>query len=518
MWRSSMFMNSPGAPPTSAEHFCTYFDHRYAAKALAMWKSLKKHNGSATLHALCLSGASREIFARLQLPDVHLIPLQALEDVNPELQKARSNRSLLEYYFTLTPCLPLFIFRTHPDVSRLTYLDADLFFFADPRPVLDEVGDDAVGLIEHRFPDKLANLEIYGRFNVGWMTFRMDAVTLECLETWRKQCLEWCYDRAESGRYAEQKYLDDWPDRFPRVHVIQHRGANVAPWNIDSCDISFQDDVVSVGGQPLVFFHAHGFVPGSPGRPRVLNLDTYDVEETPLLARVVFDQYESAVLAATTEIATPLALALLAEEPRDVSRMLETLRSVVTGLESRLESSEADRGARLQAMHTLRRQLDATASERDAAIGVIDSLRAQLAESEADRAARLALIHSLQAQWHETEADRAASRELISGLQAQLDASEADRAARLALIHSLQAQLHESEADRAASTELNSSLRAQLEQSNLNLAGLRLRLAHIRSRLDALERSLSWRWTRPLRWVAGLTSRNAARLRQSWRE
>src|SRR4051812_10656705 len=112
-----------------AEHFCTYFDHRYAIKAIAMWQSLKRHLPSAVLHALCLNEAARVILDELRLSDVHLYPLEAVEDQDRELRDARATRSLIEYYFTLTPCLPLHVFRTHPGIGRLTYVDADLFFF-----------------------------------------------------------------------------------------------------------------------------------------------------------------------------------------------------------------------------------------------------------------------------------------------------------------------------------------------------------------------------------------------------
>ncbi len=296
-----------------SEHYCTYFDHRFAARGLAMWKSLKRVAPSATLHVLCLDEACREILAGLRLPDVHLHALKALEERDPDLLRARGNRSLIEYYFTLTPCLPLDIFKMHPEVQRLTYVDADLFFFADPQPVLDEVGDHVVGLIEHRFPAELADREKYGRFNVGWLTFRRDPIAIKCLETWREQCIEWCYDRLEPSRFAEQKYLDEWPSRFDRIKIVQHRGANVAPWNLNRFEISTQGGRLRVGGQPILFFHAHGFAPKSPGRPHVLNLESYGIEGTPMLLRSIFQPYEEALFEATTEIAVPLSLALLSE-------------------------------------------------------------------------------------------------------------------------------------------------------------------------------------------------------------
>ena len=362
-----------------------------------MWRSLKQVCVSATLHVLCLDDACKAILGELHLPDVHLYSLDELEAADEDLSRARVSRALVEYYFTLTPCLPLHILKTHPEVPRLTYLDADLFFFADPQPVLDEIGPSAVGLIEHRFPNELADLEGYGRFNTGWVTLRNDSIALRCLERWREQCLEWCYDRVEPGRFAEQKYLDDWPAVSDGIHVVQHRGANVAPWNLNRFEISLHEEGLRVGGQPLLFFHAHGFEPRSPGRRRALNLAMYRVEESRLLLDFLFGPYEQALIAATTEIAVPLALTLQVDRSRGSALQLERLNA-------QLSMSEADRDARLE---------------------VIRTLQAHLESSESDCAARLDVIHGLQRQLESTEAGRATLLSVITDLEKRLEASSA---------------------------------------------------------------------------------------------
>jgi hypothetical protein len=238
-------------------YFCTYFDRNYLPRGLALYRSLVCHCPAFLLWVLCMDRASYDILARLALPGLRPVALDDLEKEDQELQKAKRNRSAIEYYFTCSPSLPMFLLNHHPEVDLITYLDADLFFFADPAPIYDEIGDHSIAIIGHRFPPSLAEWERYGIYNVGWLTFRRDLHALACLRWWRERCLEWCYDRCEDGRFADQKYLDDWPARFPGVVVLRHKGANLAPWNLANYTIRSDGGRVWVDDQSLIFFHFH---------------------------------------------------------------------------------------------------------------------------------------------------------------------------------------------------------------------------------------------------------------------
>jgi hypothetical protein len=234
--------------------YCTYFDSRYLTRGLALWESLSRHCAPFELHALCLDDAAYDALVALALPSLVPLRLAELEAADPELLRVKPSRSTIEYYFTLTPSLTLHILRGGRDV---TYLDADLFFFDSIEPLFDEFGGASIGIIRHRFPPALAELEQWGVFNVGCVIFRNDANGRACLEWWRERCLEWCYDRIEGDRFADQKYLDRWPSLFEGVKVLEHRGANVAPWNAGGSD--FRDGGgVLVDGAPLLFYHFHG--------------------------------------------------------------------------------------------------------------------------------------------------------------------------------------------------------------------------------------------------------------------
>lgn len=240
-------------------YFCTYFDHHYLSRGLAMYDSLRKYCPEFNLWILCMDQRTYRTMEKLNLPHTHWICLEDFEKDDIPLLNAKQNRSIVEYYFTCTPSLPLFVLKHYPEIDLITYLDADLFFFSNPAPLLAEMNGKSIGIISHRFPAHLQHLEMHGIYNVGWLSFRRDQTGLDCLQFWRRLCLEWCYDRVESDRYADQKYLDHFPERYGREIILQHRGANAAPWNIENYPLSMKNTNVYVGNDLLVFFHFQGF-------------------------------------------------------------------------------------------------------------------------------------------------------------------------------------------------------------------------------------------------------------------
>jgi hypothetical protein len=239
-------------------HFCTYFDRTYLLRGLTLYRSLKAHVPEFVLWVLCFDGFTYDVLSRLDEPALRPVSLEQFESGDEELLKAKPTRSRIEYYFTCSPSWPLYIMNGCPEVDLITYLDADLYFYSGVSPVFDELGSNSILIVAHRFPERLRRLEKHGIYNVGLLAFRNDVYGRQCLQWWRARCLEWCYDRLEDGRYADQKYLDDWPQRFARVVVLQHGGAGLAPWNWMACDIRTHDGQTTVDGQPLIFYHFEG--------------------------------------------------------------------------------------------------------------------------------------------------------------------------------------------------------------------------------------------------------------------
>jgi len=242
----------------AARHYCTYFDSNYLVQGLTLYRSLAEHDPRSVLWVLCLDQKALDAIKGLDRADLRPVALAELEQADPEVAATKERRSRVEYYFTISPAWPAFLLRRHPDIDRITYLDSDLLFFSTPDPIFDEMGNESVLIIEHGFPDHLRDLERHGRFNVGLLAFRNDKAGRDVLSRWRLQCIEWCYDRVEDGKFADQRYLDAWPN-LPGVHVLRHKGAGLAPWNWMNYRVQRSNAEVDVDDEPLIFFHYQGF-------------------------------------------------------------------------------------------------------------------------------------------------------------------------------------------------------------------------------------------------------------------
>jgi hypothetical protein len=70
--------------------------------------------------------------------------------------------------------------------------------------------------------------------------------------------VQWCFDKIDDGKFADQKFLDSWNSEFTRVLELSGNGAGIAPWNISKYKISYKNKIVYCDEHPLIFYHFHG--------------------------------------------------------------------------------------------------------------------------------------------------------------------------------------------------------------------------------------------------------------------
>lgn len=270
--------------------YCTLFDRNYITRGLALHGSLLRHGREFSLVILCLDEATHEFLGGLQLPHVELISLSTLETFDQELKRAKAQRSAVEYYFTCKPVLMRFIAERYREVGRITYLDSDLFYFADPSMLEREYASGSVALTPHRFPPSLSGRNQYGRFNAGWVSAKSTDEGRRFIEWWRARCIEWCLHEVQVNRFGDQKYLDQVPKLFSDVIILENASANLAPWNLDGRNIQQSPSGVLVDGQPLQFFHFHG-LRKVLGKLYDSGLQGYGVRLSPQIFRGIYLPY-----------------------------------------------------------------------------------------------------------------------------------------------------------------------------------------------------------------------------------
>jgi hypothetical protein len=245
----------------SDEHFVTLFDSNFLPMGMCLHASLLEHAQPFHLWILCMDELVEQQLRQLALPHVSLIPLQEVE--TEALLGVKNGRTRGEYCWTLTPFTPQFVFDRDQKVERVTYLDADIFFFDSPQILLKEFEESGkqVLITEHAYAPEYDQTVTSGRFCVQFMTFRRTVGGLKVMEWWQKRCLEWCFNRFEDGKFGDQKYLDDWPERFAsEVHVLRQVEKTLAPWNVNYLTQNQPDDFKPV------MYHFHSLRLVSPRR------------------------------------------------------------------------------------------------------------------------------------------------------------------------------------------------------------------------------------------------------------
>lgn len=311
--------------PQNAQQYCTLFDAAYLSRGLVLYQSLVSHAIHFHLYVLAMDDVCAKILREKNLQFLTVISLADFE--SPELLAVKTQRTRGEYCWTCTPFIIGYCIDTFK-LAECTYIDADICFFSNPLALLNEIPVNKNVLItEHRYSPAYDQTKTSGRFCVQFVTFKNTIMGREILSNWTQQCHEWCFDRIEENRFGDQKYQDVWPEKWPNdVHILEHLGGGVAPWNVQQYTISKQDDRLilqdSAGNNAeLVFYHFHAlkFISNN-----ACLLSTYDLSEQVQLLLYTFYMNQLANIAKNLNV--PLPLGPIVKPPTFFKRHLRLLK------------------------------------------------------------------------------------------------------------------------------------------------------------------------------------------------
>ena len=240
-------------------HFTTIVSKDHLYKFIVMYTSLRAHCSSFIIYVLCANKIVYKILNDIGFENTVLVNLKDIED--GPLLEAKKDRIFHAYCWTLKPFFLYYVMVNYPNAQYFCHLDADLFFFESPDLIFNENAEASLFLTHHRNSKgffKFYNLT--GIYNTGFVGCKNDAIALECVKQWKDKCIEYCPIKEDPIKraFGDQRYVEEWPEKFEGVHVVNTLGANTALWNITNYKVKMEKDRVYVNDDVLIFYHFSG--------------------------------------------------------------------------------------------------------------------------------------------------------------------------------------------------------------------------------------------------------------------
>jgi hypothetical protein len=239
------------------QNYCTLFNISYLSRGINLYNSLIRVSKNFRLYIFAFDSITYEYLKKINLKKVIIIPLNEFED--RKLKNIKETRTLTEYFWTCTGSTVLYLFNKY-NLKSCTYLDADLYFYKNPKILIEESKESSCIISKHNYSDGYDQTKTSGIYCVQFMHFKNDYLGNKILLDWRNQCIKWCFNRFEDNKFGDQKYLDIWPKKYEGVHVLNNLGGGVAPWNVQQYKVlkklKLQIKKTHLKFD-LVFFHFH---------------------------------------------------------------------------------------------------------------------------------------------------------------------------------------------------------------------------------------------------------------------
>ena len=247
--------------------YCTLFNAFYLERGITMLRSLIAHSNEIRIYVLAMDDSTFEILEKIRLPKVVMI--RHGDFASAKLLAVKKQRTAAEYCWTCTASFIQYILEEYQE-EVCTYLDADLFFYKNPYELVKEMLDAgcSVQIVEHRFGKGIfaEHMRKYsGTFCVQFNTFLNNGDAKQILDAWAEQCIKCCSSIQNGKTLGDQKYLEEWPQKYDCVHILHNEGGGMAPWNIHQYRLwNAENGIVQIENKKnkevieLVFYHYHG--------------------------------------------------------------------------------------------------------------------------------------------------------------------------------------------------------------------------------------------------------------------
>jgi hypothetical protein len=269
----------------------------HLAYAKTMADSFIKHNPDYTIFIGLVDRVNNRFDVSFFNP-YKIIPVEELQI--EQFSAMSAQYSIIELNCAIKPFMAQFLFKKYqPEI--LLYLDSDIFIYNSFASVETALQQNDILLTPHYttpINDDLLPRERdvirSGLYNAGFIAMKKSKTVNEFLAWWAERMINQCYYNFAEGMGVDQTWLNFVPLYFPKVGILNHKGCNVAYWNLHERNLEWNDSEVGVNNNvPLIFLHISGY---SFNTPNILSRHQtrFDLEKLPLLQQLL-QQYKITV-------------------------------------------------------------------------------------------------------------------------------------------------------------------------------------------------------------------------------
>ena len=279
---------------------CTIIARNYLPAARVLATSFLSYHPAGRMFVLVLDDPLSELdsgtepFEVLHLADLEIEPA--------ELHHMAASYSVMEFATAVKPWLLHALLRR--GTSSVLYLDPDIQVFHSLHELSHLAEEHGIVLTPHvtapmprdgKMTSETAILAS-GMYNLGFIGVGHDAAPF--LQFWMHRLRRECVVDPGNMRFVDQRWVDFVPGIFD-CKILRDPTCNVAYWNLDHRDVSFNGQSYHIDGSPLKFFHFSGYSPRArhllskhqtTENPRIL------LSERPVIRRIC-DEYGDLLIA-----------------------------------------------------------------------------------------------------------------------------------------------------------------------------------------------------------------------------
>jgi hypothetical protein len=277
-----------------SEFFFTICSNNYLAQAIVLGNSLKAWYPQNNYVIFLVDERNKAI-------DYTAIPFEILpvKEIEPGLQELVHKYNIVELNTCVKPRVIEYLFQER-NADRVIYFDPDIRIYHRLEELEKALDENNIVLTPHIFtpipldgklPNE-SNFLNYGIYNLGFIALNRNEETEHFVGWWKERTYKIGYSRVEEGLFVDQLFINLVPIFYKLVHILQHRGYNMAPWNLHERYLTQQGDAFYVkNGDALRFFHFSSFRLHSDELP-LHYYNRFQLKDRPDL-HAIYSQYNS---------------------------------------------------------------------------------------------------------------------------------------------------------------------------------------------------------------------------------